>query len=524
VRLSALEGPPALDETDALEAWLRRAREAYDDYRADYRRRHEAFWARVSARPSLAYVPPAAARSRHLALERELEEWQTQRRRAESLRCRGLVDLDFTPVCPCGFDGEAAPAGEALERLDALRARLEGAVQAFFAQGSVRESLRSFVSEGLDVSPGTLAYVQGASAVPVVSDLELLDRHLAGVELVRGVDAGEVVELLVSRSWEKPALLAALSERLARIPAQRLRFAREARGEPSEVARWCLEQCLRHAAPLPRGIPTDALRDAAGSIEPSWPAERAWRELSGLSLPEEAVRRVLAFVVDGSARVPEGGRERLDPKVRAALELLSPSAPESPRELAELADLLYRHHGLLFSLDRERTRARLAALHAAAVPGPLPALTDALRARTPGAWLLVDALGIALLPALLPELPALFPAHRLVSTAYAVVGGETTTDACHRALVEAGINRPIEKVDAIDTLLHERRVPFEDLARLAVAELRLPLRDVTRRLEGQELLVFADHGFRLAEDGRTFAHGGGSALERVVPLLALSPL
>jgi hypothetical protein len=33
------------------------------------------------------------------------------------------------------------------------------------------------------------------------------------------------------------------------------------------------------------------------------------------------------------------------------------------------------------------------------------------------------------------------------------------------------------------------------------------------------LVVFADHGFRLAEDGRAFVHGGNSTLERLVPVI-----
>jgi hypothetical protein len=37
------------------------------------------------------------------------------------------------------------------------------------------------------------------------------------------------------------------------------------------------------------------------------------------------------------------------------------------------------------------------------------------------------------------------------------------------------------------------------------------------------LLVFADHGFRIARDGRSFTHGGPSTLERLVPVLRFMP-
>ncbi len=40
---------------------------------------------------------------------------------------------------------------------------------------------------------------------------------------------------------------------------------------------------------------------------------------------------------------------------------------------------------------------------------------------------------------------------------------------------------------------------------------------------GRTLLLFADHGFRIAPDGGSFQHGGPSALERLVPVLRLEP-
>ena len=36
-------------------------------------------------------------------------------------RCRGLSDLEFRPLCRCGFDGVTAPAAATLEGLTALR-------------------------------------------------------------------------------------------------------------------------------------------------------------------------------------------------------------------------------------------------------------------------------------------------------------------------------------------------------------------------------------------------------------------
>jgi hypothetical protein len=35
--------------------------------------------------------------------------------------------------------------------------------------------------------------------------------------------------------------------------------------------------------------------------------------------------------------------------------------------------------------------------------------------------------------------------------------------------------------------------------------------------------IFGDHGFRLDREGKEFVHGGRSTLERIVPVLLLSP-
>ncbi|MBI4584802.1 MAG: type II toxin-antitoxin system HicA family toxin [Planctomycetes bacterium] len=88
----------------------------------------------------------------------------------------------------------------------------------------------------------------------------------------------------------------------------------------------------------------------------------------------------------------------------------------------------------------------------------------------------------------------------------------------------AGFNQPIEKINCLDALLHQRFVRFEDLCRLGAAELGLAMKKVMPRLDpGRPLLLFADHGFRIGPDGDSFQHGGPSALERIVPVLRLEP-
>ena len=122
------------------------------------------------------------------------------------------------------------------------------------------------------------------------------------------------------------------------------------------------------------------------------------------------------------------------------------------------------------------------------------------------------------------ELDSLLPAWRLESRDFALAPAETTTEACFRRLIESDAAKPFAKIDAVDALLHERFCDFDDLASLAVAELRAACRKLSRRLDpGKLLVVFADHGFRIDAEGRRYVHGGPSVLERLVPLLRLGP-
>ena len=169
----------------------------------------------------------------------------------------------------------------------------------------------------------------------------------------------------------------------------------------------------------------------------------------------------------------------------------------------------------------QRWLDRLGRLAETPLPGAPSALVEALKAHEHAQWVLIDALGLPLLPMLEENLEAIFPARRLESAGFAVVSNDTTTSGCYDELVRAGLNHPLEKVNAVDALLHGRFLPFDDLCRFATAELQL----VCKKMQldpSTPVLVFADHGFRIAPDGRSYTHGGPSTLERLVPLLLLS--
>jgi hypothetical protein len=70
--------------------------------------------------------------------------------------------------------------------------------------------------------------------------------------------------------------------------------------------------------------------------------------------------------------------------------------------------------------------------------------------------------------------------------------------------------------------VHQRQLNLLDLARLVRAKLEIAFRNLVPRLDpSKPVLIFGDHGFRLAPDGSGFTHGGLSTLERLTPMFLL---
>lgn len=521
VRLEALGDPPPASDLDALEQWLAEARTAYALYRERYRERHDGFWAGLDLEDLLRWEPSPLARSRHLELGEQVGEVEALRRRLDEACCTGLSDLDFHPVCRCGFDGRTAPAVELAGRLSVLRDELDEAVRRFFGQAGVRDRLQKWAEQDVELTPGLVEYLEGRRATPEVSDLGLLDRHLAGVEVVREVDAAPLVDLLVSRTWEPGQLCLALEREIERLRAPRLRFRSQGQGtgaDPAVVA-WCLEQGLRRGVRLPSALPLAALAAAAREVREEWVSEAALGQLEGLGLGEEVENRVLGWLLDGRLAPPR----QPSPLVVAALEVIRPTAVTAPRDLARLSSLLYRHHPRLWSVAGARWLERLETLAGSSLAAEPVDLPDILPARDDHQWLVVDGLGLPLLD-LLEELLGEVPGFGVERVEFARVSRVSTTDGWLSSLAGAGVNHPLLKLNGVDRLLHEREAVFGELETLARAELELGLTRLAKGLDrARPVLVFADHGFRLDREGRRFAHGGASTLERVVPVVTLRP-
>ena len=491
----ALGEPPEPDDGDALDRWLRRALEAQRAQREAYAESHAAWWADVAAHPGWRWRAPAVASCRDAGAAEEATRLATRMVEAERRRCRALSDLTFQTRCTCGFDGQTAPAAEVLADCVALRATVERRLRAFFDDDRVRRRVAE-----LDM-PGLGPYVAGEAPWPDIDDVASLDQHLAGVEAVRTLEFAPLEARLAAQVWTPDALVAEVRAHVG--DAERVRFVEGGRASDGEVAAWCHRQALRTGTPLPRGLGPGLATVGAGDVSPS-----ALRRLRALGLPDSMLDQVLERVVDGAVEAPADA----DDLVRAAAEVAGPSRPTDPEGLATLSARLYAAHPVLSRVAGARWLRRLEAL----ADTPLDPPPTGLPEPDDVSWLVVDALGLPLLPAFREALPELLPAWRLERTSFATVGTVTTTAAFYEQL---GGERPLHKVDAVDRLLHERVLRFDDLVRLALAELRPELRRLAPG--GERLLVLADHGFRLDAEGRRFTHGGASTLERTVPLLWL---
>ena len=288
-----------------------------------------------------------------------------------------------------------------------------------------------------------------------------------------------------------------------------------------DLLAWCYEQALRHGNPLPPAFSRSDQALAAELIDPRWVSEASLRKLDHMGLGEDGTQRVLDMTLTGIVRAPE--RAAACDAVAAALELLSPTPPATVHELAITIGRLYSQHERFMKLRQESWLALLDALARTQLPSPPEALESKLRAHLDAQWIVVDCLGLPLADTMRGVVRDSMPQWQLGSLEFAFVSETTSTEAFYLTLVGQEFKKSFEKIDAVDHLIHERALGIEDLARLARAELEIAFKKLIPRLDpSKPVLIFGDHGFRLAPDGSGFTHGGPSTLERVTVALLLT--
>jgi hypothetical protein len=216
-------------------------------------------------------------------------------------------------------------------------------------------------------------------------------------------------------------------------------------------------------------------------------------------------------------------RPELARPVAAAMELLKPALPRTVDQLAAKIGCLYAEHERFMKLRPTRWLALLDQLVAAELTPPPERLDVKLCARLDAQWVVVDCLGLPLADMMRRVVGECLPQWQLQSLEFAFVNERTSTEAFYVTMIEQEFKKSFEKIDAVDDLIHQRHLSFEELAQLAQAELEIAFKRLIPRLDAAKpVLIFGDHGFRLSPDGGGFTHGGPSTLERLTMALLLS--
>ncbi|MBI2570296.1 MAG: hypothetical protein HYV63_25115 [Candidatus Schekmanbacteria bacterium] len=527
--LAALGPAPPIDDTDALDAWLRKAEKTYERYEQWYAAAHDSWWSVVAGDPLWTYVIPDVALCANVGTAALAAALQQALSEAVRGRCGGLSRLAFQSTCRCGFDGLTAPVSRLLRRAAEMRDQLQIHLRAYFADPSVRECVQRWVSDGIDTDAEATEYLAGRRDWPEAHRPALLNDYLAGVEVVSDLDGHALLRRLAGKIWDRRAFLRELETfvggergffRVISLPP-----APAAAGAPSdELVVWCIAQALTAASALPPGLPPSSLAAAAKSTAPEWVSPQALARLSQLNLGSVIEDTILGWIIDGKVAAPRSQTAAPD-LVRGAAAAAMMQIPSSPEELAELAALLYSVDRRCRAARKDRWQAYVERVAAAPCAAGVRPLVAVLEASSTGQWVILDAFGIPLLSMVRAALPRWFPGRTVTATAFAEVSLQTTTSAFNGLLATLRPGVAPLKLDAIDKLLHERSVSFGELERLAEAEVAVALDRVRGQLDAAKpVILFSDHGFRLSADGRRFTHGGASTLERLVPVLTLSPV
>ncbi len=522
VSLEALGPCPSLAEPETLERWLERARLLYDRYRDGYTDAHEKYQIAIHRHPIWTYRVLTMARSRHAGASdfaRELEALQTK---AKSQKCQGISSLEFQPLCRCGYDGKGSPVEETLRTFDERVEKMNSELGLFFRQENVRRKVQDWADQKIEVNSRTLSYLEGTAPYPDTENLPLFDQFLSGIDLVQEIKADDLLDLIGRQTWEKSALLKALDQFFA-ARGSRVVLRREDPALRAALVAWCVEQALRHGCPLPGGFTDAEIRAIPSAIRPEWVSEASLTQLENLAITEAGIDQICQWLLDGRICHPKNAPD--SGPVAAAMHLLNPVIPDSADGLARRLTLLYSHNDRFLRLRPDPWLAMLERFANASLSQPIANLEEILRIRMSSQWIVVDALGLPLFDTAQTAIEKSFRGWQSAPLEYAWTGNPTNTDAFYQRLLAEGFSKSFEKANAIDELIHGRKLNLADLKSLAGIELEIAFRKIIPRLNpALPVIIFGDHGFRLSSDGRNFIHGGNSTLERLTLLFRLTPV
>ena len=178
-----------------------------------------------------------------------------------------------------------------------------------------------------------------------------------------------------------------------------------------------------------------------------------------MELGEPAILRILEMLLSGLLRAP--APRPSSGAVAAALDLLEPRQPGSAEELAGLLACLYEQSGRFLKLRPQLWLPHLDKLATIKLGKAPDDLLRMLQSRMDFQWIVVDCLGIPLTGTVRSILPDCFPGWKLSSVEYAAVSRQTSTEAFYLGLIGGDLTKPFEKIDAVDSLIHERKLSFD---------------------------------------------------------------
>lgn len=523
--LSDLEPVPSLGDPDAVQHWIDRAKRLYQSYAEFYQESHRRFWHEISQRPIWTSSIPKLAYSANVSLSVKVGAWATLRDEAKQARCAGLTSSDFQPACRCGFRADEAPVLEILKRWEKVADEIQKELHGFFQQ----ESVKAVVARWLDEDPpadrsdweSVRAYLDGKSDYPELSDFKLLDQRLSGLATFQSIDSAKLLLFVEGKTWDKAVLIREFSTWLEAFQP-RVRFVGERTHITGleDILVWAARESLTTGRSLP-ALNREAQRLLDERIEPDWVSDPGLAKLEGLGFSNTSIDNVTRWAFEN--RLPNASILHCESEMCRMLSWIRRFPRFSDvREWGEALRCAYRQQERclrLFRVEWLELIDKLANWEA----GSLPTLMDILGRETDAQWLCLDAMGILVSEEVKKALETSLRSWHLVTESFAVVDSPTSTDQFYRCLLELRAGKAINKVNAIDTLIHSESQYgdiLQKLGGLVGAALRKKNQEFDTTLP---ILVFGDHGFRLSRDGRSFYHGGPSTLERIVPVLKWMP-
>lgn len=289
-----------------------------------------------------------------------------------------------------------------------------------------------------------------------------------------------------------------------------------------DLAAWCCEQSLTHACPLPRGLSASERSALPKLLQSNWVSEQSLLKLEELDLGESVILKTVEMLLNGSIRPPAVRPEY--GIVAAAVDLMDPKPPGGPEALAHAVTCLYEQSDRLIRLRPQEYLSRVEKLAGTRFESMPEDLNRLLQSHMDDQWIVVDCLGLPLVKTIRSMLPQCFADWKFDKLEFAAVSEKTSTEAFYLGLIGGDLTKAFEKVNAVDALIHNRKLQMKDFARLGEAELDVAFRKMIGRLDrGRPILIYGDHGFRMTLDGTGFTHGGASTLERITPVFRLVP-